>query len=69
MRTSWVIDDRLMEGALKVSGAKTKREAIDLALRLLVDLRRQERLRALRGIGWKGDLDTMRIDDHPRRSG
>jgi Arc/MetJ family transcription regulator len=62
MRTNIVIDDELMDEALRLSGARTKREAIDLALRTLIRLRRQEGLRALRGIGWKGDLEAMRLD-------
>lgn len=62
MRTNVVIDDRLMAEALEASGARTKREAIDLALRNLVRLKRQEKLRALKGIGWTGDLEAMRLD-------
>ncbi|MFY8140434.1 MAG: type II toxin-antitoxin system VapB family antitoxin, partial [Caulobacter sp.] len=33
MRTNIVIDDDLMEEALKATGLSTKREAVDLALR------------------------------------
>jgi Arc/MetJ family transcription regulator len=63
MRTNIVIDDRLMAEALKVSGAKTKREAVELGLRTLVRIRSQEGLRKLRGkLPWEGDLDAMRRD-------
>ncbi len=63
MRTNIVIDDRLMAEALMVSGAKTKREAVELGLKALVELRKQEQARALRGrIAWEGDLEAMRID-------
>lgn len=63
MRTNIVIDDRLMAEALMVSGAKTKREAVELGLKALVELRKQEQARALRGrITWDGDLEAMRID-------
>ena len=63
MRTNIVIDDKLMKDALRASGAKTKREAVELGLQTLVALRRQEQARQLRGkITWEGDLDAMRSD-------
>ena len=63
MRTNIVIDDKLMKDALKVTGAKTKREAVELGLRSLIDLKKQEQARLLRGkIAWEGDLDAMRTD-------
>lgn len=63
MRTNIVIDDKLMKDALKTTGAKTKREAVELGLRTLVQLGRQQQLRQLRGkIAWEGDLDAMRTD-------
>lgn len=62
MRTNIDIDDELMTEALEVSGARTKREAVHLALQTLVRLARQERIRQLRGIGWEGDLEAMRLD-------
>ncbi|MBK1724910.1 type II toxin-antitoxin system VapB family antitoxin [Thiocystis violacea] len=64
MRTNIVIDDSLMERALAVSGLKTKREAVEEGLRVLVRLKEQERIRAVRGkLRWGGDLDAMRRDD------
>lgn len=63
MRTNVVIDDDLMDEALKVSGLKTKRQAIEEGLRLLVRTRRQGRVRRLRGaLRWGGSLDDMRRD-------
>ena len=63
MRTNIVIDDNLMQQAMRASGAATKREAVETALRLLVELKRQERIRRLRGkLKWEGDLETMRRD-------
>ncbi len=49
MRTNIVIDDDLVAEAMLVSGAKTKKEAVDLALRALVEERRRRGLRDLRG--------------------
>ncbi|MBV1838540.1 type II toxin-antitoxin system VapB family antitoxin [Acetobacter estunensis] len=63
MRTNIIIDDALMTDALKATGAKTKREAVELGLRVLIRLKQQRELRALRGkLDWQGDLDVMRSD-------
>jgi len=63
MRTNIVIDDKLMKDALRTTGAKTKREAVELGLRTLVQLGRQQQVRQLRGkITWEGDLEAMRTD-------
>lgn len=63
MRTNIKIDDRLMQGALKATGARTKREAVELGLKTLVQLRAQEKARELRGkITWEGDLEVMGTD-------
>jgi Arc/MetJ family transcription regulator len=61
MRTNIVIDDKLMRDSLRASGAKTKREAVELGLRTIVRLRKQAEIRNLRGkLDWQGDLDAMR---------
>jgi Arc/MetJ family transcription regulator len=62
MRTNIVIDDELMAATMRATGVKTKREVVELGLRTLLRLRQQTDLRALRGIGWNGNLDAMRID-------
>lgn len=63
MRTNIVIDDKLMEDTLRATGLKTKREVVDLGLRTLLSLRRQEAIRGFRGkLRWEGDLDAMRKD-------
>jgi Arc/MetJ family transcription regulator len=63
MRTNIVIDDTLMADALKASGVRTKREAVELGLRALIRIRRQEQIRHFRGkLAWDGDLDAMRLD-------
>lgn len=63
MRTNIVIDDELMESALRATGLKTKREAVELGLRTLLLLRQQEEIRRFRGkLNWQGDLDAMRLD-------
>jgi Arc/MetJ family transcription regulator len=63
MRTNIVIDDQLIKDTLKATGLKTKREAVELGLRTLLGLRKQENIRRLRGkLNWEGDLDQMRTD-------
>jgi Arc/MetJ family transcription regulator len=63
MRTNIVIDDKLMKETLRLTGLKTKREAVELGLRTVVRLRKQEDIRRFRGkLQWQGDLDAMRID-------
>jgi Arc/MetJ family transcription regulator len=63
MRTNIVIDDKLMAAALKATGIRTKREAVEEGLRTLVRLKQQTELRRLRGkYEWEGDVDAMRRD-------
>jgi Arc/MetJ family transcription regulator len=63
MRTNIVIDDDLMAEAMKATGLKTKREAVELGLKTLLRLRKQEAIRDFRGkLAWTGDLDAMRTD-------
>lgn len=63
MRTNIVIDDDLMNDAIRLTGAKTKREAVELALKSLIELKKQEQLRKFRGkLKWLGNLDDMRTD-------
>jgi len=63
MRKNIVIDDNLMKLALKTSGLKTKREVVEEALKLLVQVKKQAKLKALRGkLKWQGDIGKMRTD-------
>ena len=63
MRTNIVIDDRLMKDALRLSGLKTKREAVEFGLRTVVRLGKQADIRRFRGkLKWDGDLSRMRTD-------
>jgi Arc/MetJ family transcription regulator len=63
MRTNVVIDDKLMSLALRSSGCRTKKAAIETGLRLLVQVNSQRNLRSLKGkVAWEGDLEEMRRD-------
>jgi Arc/MetJ family transcription regulator len=60
-RTNIDIDDELVAEAMRKFGLRSKKEAVDLALRKLVGPRlTPEFLEGLEGIGWEGDLDEMR---------
>ena len=63
MRTNIVIDDFLMEEALKLSDLKTKKSVIEKALKLLIRLEKQDSIKKLRGkLKWEGDLNKMRSE-------
>ena len=63
MRTNIKIDDELMNEVKELTGVKTKKEAVELGLRSIVRLKRQEKLRKYRGkLKCEGDLDEMRKD-------
>jgi Arc/MetJ family transcription regulator len=62
-RTNVEIDDELVAHAMKLYGLRTKREAVDLALRRLVgrvSTNPHRGMLELQGIGWEGDLEEMR---------
>jgi Arc/MetJ family transcription regulator len=62
MRTNIDIDDDLMRQAMRSSGARTKRAAVEEGLRLLIRTRDQRAVRRLRGkVTWEGDLERSRV--------
>ena len=67
-RTNIEIDDELMRRVQSEYGLRTKREAVDYALRrlLIEPFTRQEAL-AAEGSGWDGDLAELRTGTAPRR--
>ncbi|RLB70968.1 MAG: type II toxin-antitoxin system VapB family antitoxin [Deltaproteobacteria bacterium] len=63
MRTNIVVDDDLMAEAMELSDIKTKKGVVDQALNLLVQVKKQEKIRRLRGkLSWEGNLDELRTD-------
>ncbi len=59
MRTNIVIDDKLIEKAMQVTGLPTKRAAVEAGLQLLIQVKSQTGIRRLRGkVQWDGDLDA-----------
>ncbi len=65
-RTNIEIDDALVSKAMRRYGLRSKRAAVDLALRRLVGepMSRDEAL-AMEGSGWDADLDELRVDRKP----
>jgi len=62
MRTNIEIDDKLMRQAMRTSGARTKRAAVEEGLRLLIQTRSQRSIRRLRGtVRWDGELEESRL--------
>ena len=62
MRTNIDIDDELVAAAMKLTGARTKKQAVEEALRFLVEVKERNR-RIAEAYGkyqWEGDLDAMR---------
>ena len=63
MKTNVEIDNILVTDALKVTGLSAQQEVVELALKLLIQMKNQESLRAWRGkLPWDGNLDQMRTD-------
>jgi len=63
-RTNIHIDDVLIERAMRLTGARTKREAVEIALRRLVDKGTLYRsiLRLEGKLRWEGDISALRAD-------
>lgn len=64
MRTNIEINDKLMQEAMAASGASTKKATVEEGLRLLVQLKKQERIRELFGtVVWRGPDDDWFASD------
>jgi Arc/MetJ family transcription regulator len=62
MRTNIELDDELVREVMDLYGLKTKKAAVEEALRSYAQRKRQRQaLDELRGIGWEGDLEEMRL--------
>ena len=59
MRTNIVLDDKLVRETMKLANVKTKREAVDVALRRFVQSGKQRKLLGLFGTG--GDPQGLRL--------
>jgi Arc/MetJ family transcription regulator len=61
VRTNIELDDELLSEAMMATGLSTKRATVEEALRSLVQMHRQRAaIKDMAGLGWEGDLDSMR---------
>ena len=65
-RTNVVLDDKLVARVMRLYGLRTKREAIDFALRSVSGNADPRKLLDLRGVGWTGNLRQLRRGRYPR---
>jgi len=66
-RTNIEIDDLLVDRAMRLYRLRSKREAVDLALRRLVgEPMSREEILATEGTGWAGDLVDIRAREEVR---
>ena len=66
-RTNIDIDDEVLSRVQASYGLRTKREAVDFALRrLLVESFTKAEALAAEGSGWDGDLEELRAGTAPR---
>lgn len=57
------LDEQFVRTPMERYGLRTKKDAVDFALRQLVDpVPTSDELRSLEGTGWDGDLDSLRND-------
>ncbi len=62
MRTNIVLEETLINQAIRVTGLRTKRAAVEAGLRLLIQTYSQSGIRSLRGkVDWEGDLGKNRV--------
>ena len=60
-RTNIDLDDQLVAAGMKMTGCKTKKELMHLALKELVARKNRKKILALEGkIAWMGNLHEMR---------
>ena len=70
MRTNIVLDVSLIKEAITLSGARTKREVVDIALRELVARRRQRQMKDLVGLDLiAADYDVADVRRRMARDG
>ena len=67
-RTNLVLDEHILDEAMRVLGAKTYSAAVNTALQEVIRLKKVQSISGFFGSGiWKGDLSQMR-EDRPRRA-
>lgn len=53
----------LINEAMKITGLNTEAEVIELSLKTLINLKKQEEIKQFKGkLKWEGNLEEMRLD-------
>lgn len=61
MRTNIVLDDKLVEKGMAITGIKTKKELVNYALKSLIDRKKMYEILSLKGkLNWEGSIEEMR---------
>lgn len=61
MRTNIVLDDKLVEKGMAITGIKTKKELVNYALKSLIDRKNMYEILSLKGkVNWEGSIEDMR---------
>ena len=61
MRTNIVLDDKLVEEGMAITGIKTKKELVNYALKSLIDRKKMYEILSLKGkVNWEGSIEDMR---------
>ncbi|MCL4385094.1 MAG: type II toxin-antitoxin system VapB family antitoxin [Actinobacteria bacterium] len=61
MRTNIVLDDKLVEKGMAITGIKTKKELVNYALKSLIDRKKMYEILSLKGkVNWEGSIEDMR---------
>ncbi|SOE23563.1 antitoxin of type II TA system, VapB [Spirosomataceae bacterium TFI 002] len=64
MRTNIEINDELMAEAMKLSNKITKKQLVENALELYIDMMKRKGMLDLFGkVDWDGDLNQMRLNE------
>jgi Arc/MetJ family transcription regulator len=65
-RTNIDIDDALIEDVMKQYHLRSKKDAVDFALRTVrIKPMSVDEALAMEGVGWHGDLDELRVAEQP----
>ena len=63
MPTKIETDEQLLRAVVRATGLRDKREAVELGLRTLLQIRQQGRMCRMRDkLAWSGDLNLLRSD-------
>ncbi|BCL35314.1 type II toxin-antitoxin system VapB family antitoxin [Nostoc sp. MS1] len=61
MKEDFIINEKLIEEAINVTGLQNKQDVIELGLKTLIKLKQQEKIKNYRGkLKWESNLEEIR---------